>query len=75
MAHDQIQVYIAAQLLGASTGAALVYINFFHAIDLVEGHGVRTLATARLFSTYAVSFGSQFVPYACLPLFPSRRII
>lgn len=42
-------------MLGATTGAALVYLNFFHAINLVEGHGVRTLATARLFSTYAVS--------------------
>jgi aquaglyceroporin related protein, other eukaryote len=47
--------YILAQLLGGITGAALVYANYFHAIDLFEGgQGVRTLKTAGLFSTYAV---------------------
>ncbi|KIM43009.1 hypothetical protein M413DRAFT_443824 [Hebeloma cylindrosporum] len=52
----KVPIYIAAQVLGAGTGAALVYLNFFHAIDLVEGHGIRTLATARLFSTYALDY-------------------
>jgi len=47
---------MAAQLLGGIVGAALVYANYFHAIDLVEGHGVRTLATAGLFSTYAMGY-------------------
>ena len=42
--------------MGGIVGAAIVYGNYFHAIDLVEGgHGVRTLKTAGLFSTYAVS--------------------
>lgn len=44
-----------AQLLGALVGSALVYANYFHAIDIVEGgRGIRTLKTAGLFSTYAV---------------------
>jgi aquaglyceroporin related protein len=42
--------------MGGIVGAALVYANYFHAIDIVEGgRGVRTLTTASLFSTYAVS--------------------
>lgn len=41
--------------MGGLVGAALVYANYFHAIDIVEGgRGVRTLTTASLFSTYAV---------------------
>ena len=47
--------YIFAQLMGGLVGAALVYANYFHAIDIFEGgRGVRTLKTAGLFSTYAV---------------------
>ena len=49
------QIYIISQLLGGIVGAAVVYANYFHAIDLFEGHGVRTLSTASLFSTYSVS--------------------
>lgn len=41
--------------MGGLCGAGIVYANYFHAIDLAEGPGVRTLATASLFSTYAVS--------------------
>lgn len=42
--------------MGGVTGAALVYANYFHAIDLFEGgKNIRTLKTASLFSTYAVS--------------------
>jgi aquaglyceroporin related protein len=45
-----------AQLLGALVGAAIIYANYFHAIDIYEGgRGIRTQATASLFSTYAVS--------------------
>lgn len=44
-----------AQLMGGLVGAALVYANYFHAIDVFEGgRGVRTMKTAGLFSTYAV---------------------
>jgi aquaglyceroporin related protein len=42
-----------AQLLGALTGAALIYANYWRAIDIFE-EGERTLATASLISTYAV---------------------
>lgn len=49
------KVYIFAQTLGGIVGAAVVYGNYFHAIDLFEGHGVRTLKTAGLFATYSVS--------------------
>ena len=43
-------------MMGGIVGAAIVYANYFHAIDLVEGgNSVRTLKTAGLFSTYAVS--------------------
>lgn len=50
------QVYIFAQILGGIVGAGVVYANYFHAINIVEGgRDVRTLATAGLFSTYAVS--------------------
>lgn len=41
--------------MGGVVGAALVYADYFHAIDIYEGgRGVRTLKTASLFSTYAV---------------------
>ncbi|GJJ08906.1 hypothetical protein Clacol_003126 [Clathrus columnatus] len=50
----KVPVYMLAQLLGALLGAAIVYANYFHAIDAFEGKGVRTVAgTAGLFSTYA----------------------
>lgn len=48
-------VYIFAQVMGGVVGAALVYANYIHAIDLFEGgREIRTLGTAGLFSTYAV---------------------
>ena len=47
--------YVFAQVMGGLVGAAVVYANYFHAIDIFEGgRGVRTLKTAGLFSTYAV---------------------
>jgi len=46
---------MVAQLLGGIVGAALIYANYFHAIDVVEGgRGIRTLVTAGIFSTFAV---------------------
>jgi len=48
--------------MGGLVGAALVYANYYHAIDIFEGgRGVRTLATAGLFSTYAVSAHCQTI--------------
>lgn len=45
--------------MGGIVGAALVYANYYHAINIYEGGtGVRTLKTAGLFATYAVSFCS-----------------
>jgi aquaglyceroporin related protein, other eukaryote len=42
--------------MGGLVGAAMIYANYFHAIDVYEGgRGVRTLRTASLFATYAVS--------------------
>jgi aquaglyceroporin related protein len=48
--------YVLGQLIGAWVGAIVVFGNYFHAIDIVEGgKGRRTLKTASLFATYAVS--------------------
>ena len=42
-------------MLGGLAGGALVYANYYLAIDAFEGGpGVRTLATAGAFATYAV---------------------
>ncbi|KAF5384163.1 hypothetical protein D9615_003364 [Tricholomella constricta] len=68
--------YLFAQLMGGLVGAALVYANYFHAIDIFEGgRGVRTLKTAGLFSTYALdymtnvsAFFSEFLATAVLML-------
>ncbi|KAJ7022436.1 major intrinsic protein superfamily membrane channel protein [Mycena alexandri] len=49
--------YIAAQTLGGLVGAALVYANYYHAINIFEGGPhIRTLGTASLFSTYALDY-------------------
>ena len=49
------QGFLLAQLLGGIVGAGLVYVNYIHAIDIVEGgRHIRTLNTAALFATYAV---------------------
>jgi aquaglyceroporin related protein len=48
--------YILGQLIGAWAGAIIVFGNYYHAIDIVEGgKGVRTLKTGSLFGTFAVS--------------------
>ncbi|KAK7032631.1 hypothetical protein VNI00_012895 [Paramarasmius palmivorus] len=49
--------YCVAQLMGGLVGAALIYANYIHAIDIVEGgRTIRTLKTAGLFSTYALNY-------------------
>ncbi|KAE9395433.1 aquaporin [Gymnopus androsaceus JB14] len=48
--------YIFSQLMGGLIGAAIVYANYFHAIDIVEGRGVRTLTTAGNFGTYPLDY-------------------
>ena len=52
----KVPAYIFAQLMGGLCGAGIVYANYIHAIDLVEGgRHIRTVpGTASLFSTYAV---------------------
>ncbi|KAG1745875.1 major intrinsic protein superfamily membrane channel protein [Suillus paluster] len=54
----KVPVYIFAQLLGGFCGAGIVYANYFHAIDIVEGGpGIRTISgSGDLFATYAASF-------------------
>ena len=57
--------YCVAQLMGGLVGAALIYANYIHAIDIVEGgRTIRTLKTAGLFSTYAVSARLSLTSYA-----------
>ncbi|KAF8645150.1 hypothetical protein AX16_007978 [Volvariella volvacea WC 439] len=56
----KVPVYIFAQLMGGIVGAAILYGRFHNAIDLFEGgEGVRTLATAGLFATYAADYLSN----------------
>lgn len=70
----KVPIYTLAQLLGGLVGSALVYANYIHAIDIVEGgRHIRTLATAGLFSTYALdymtnisAFFSEFLTSAVL---------
>jgi len=53
----KVPAYIFAQLMGGIVGAAIIYANYFHAIDIYEGgRGTRTLKTASLFSTYALDY-------------------
>ncbi|KIK61299.1 hypothetical protein GYMLUDRAFT_243493 [Collybiopsis luxurians FD-317 M1] len=68
--------YIFGQLMGGIVGAAIVYANYFHAIDIFEGgRGIRTLKTAGIFGTYALDymtnvscFFSEFLGTAILVL-------
>lgn len=51
----KVPIYVLAQLLGGIVGAAIVYANYFAAINAFEGGvGVRTLSTAGIFGTLAV---------------------
>ncbi|KAI0769916.1 aquaporin [Fomes fomentarius] len=54
----KVPAYIFAQLMGGLCGAGIVYANYIHAIDLVEGgRNIRTVpGTAGLFSTYALPY-------------------
>ncbi|KXN86707.1 hypothetical protein AN958_09698 [Leucoagaricus sp. SymC.cos] len=66
--------YILAQLFGAIVGAAIIYGNYFHAIDIYEGgNGIRTMKTAGAFGTFpkpfmtpASAFFSEFLGSAML---------
>ncbi|KAK7447701.1 hypothetical protein VKT23_013956 [Stygiomarasmius scandens] len=60
----KVPVYMLAQLLGGIVGAGIIYANYFHAIDIVEGgRGIRTLTTAGIFSTFAILFIYQKADY------------
>ncbi|KAI9465520.1 major intrinsic protein superfamily membrane channel protein [Lactarius psammicola] len=49
--------YVLGQLIGAWAGAIIVFGNYFHAIDIVEGgKGNRSLRTASLFGTFALDY-------------------
>ncbi|KAF7348500.1 hypothetical protein MVEN_01367500 [Mycena venus] len=49
--------FIFAQTLGGFIGAAIVYANYFHAIDIFEGgSGIRTLKTAGVFGAFAIDY-------------------
>ncbi|KAH9002553.1 aquaporin [Lactarius hatsudake] len=49
--------YVLGQLIGAWLGALIVFGNYFHAIDIVEGgKGIRTLKTASLFGTFTLNY-------------------
>ncbi|KAJ7855667.1 aquaporin-like protein [Mycena leptocephala] len=48
--------FIFAQTLGGFIGAAIVYANYFHAIDIFEGSGIRTMKTAGVFGAYAARY-------------------
>ncbi|PIL30332.1 transporter [Ganoderma sinense ZZ0214-1] len=54
----KVPAYIVGQVLGGLCGAGIVYANYIHAIDLVEGgRHVRTVpGTASLFGTYALPY-------------------
>jgi len=72
----KVPVYIISQLLGALTGATIIYWNYINAINAFEGGpNTRTLSTASLFSTYAADymtnascFWSEFIATAVLLL-------
>ncbi|KAI0690457.1 aquaporin [Cerioporus squamosus] len=53
----KVPAYIFAQVMGGLCGAGIIYANYIHAIDIVEGgRHIRTLTTAGLFSTYALDY-------------------
>ncbi|RXW17638.1 hypothetical protein EST38_g8224 [Candolleomyces aberdarensis] len=71
----KVPAYILAQVLGGVVGAALVYGIYFGAIDIYEGAGVRTQATAGIFTTYslpymtsAAAFFTEFLTTAILSM-------
>ncbi|KAM5541376.1 hypothetical protein V8D89_004930 [Ganoderma adspersum] len=54
----KVPAYVFAQVMGGLCGAGIVYANYIHAIDLVEGgRHIRTVpGTASLFGTYALPY-------------------
>jgi aquaglyceroporin related protein len=72
----KVPVYIISQLLGALTGATIVYWNYINPINVFEGGpNKRSISTASLFSTYAADymtnascFFSEFIATAVLLL-------
>lgn len=61
--------FILAQILGGVVGAGLIYALYFGAIDIFEGAGIRTAATAGIFATYPVRHFSVSLSLS-LSLFP-----
>ncbi|KAF7318245.1 hypothetical protein HMN09_00333000 [Mycena chlorophos] len=56
----KVPAFILAQVLGGFIGAALVYAQYFRAIDIFEGgDGVRTMKTAGVFGAYAIDYLSN----------------
>ncbi|KAJ6524167.1 putative aquaporin 4 [Mycena capillaripes] len=52
--------FIFAQTLGGFIGAAIVYANYFHAIDIFEGGaGIRTMKTAGVFGAFPIEYLSN----------------
>lgn len=67
----KVPAFILAQILGGVVGAGLIYALYFGAIDIFEGAGIRTAATAGIFATYplpyvtsAAAFFSEFLATA-----------
>ncbi|OAX42144.1 major intrinsic protein superfamily membrane channel protein [Rhizopogon vinicolor AM-OR11-026] len=60
----KVPIYALAQLLGAFCAAGIVYANYFHVINIVEGgRSIRTInGSGDLFATYAASF---MTPVSC----------
>lgn len=54
----KVPAYVFAQVMGGLCGAGIIYANYIHAIDIVEGgRNIRTVpGTAGLFSTYALDY-------------------
>ncbi|KAF7358348.1 hypothetical protein MVEN_00884500 [Mycena venus] len=49
--------FIFAQTLGGFIGAAIVYANYFHAIDIFEGgSGIRSMKTAGVFGAFSIEY-------------------
>jgi aquaglyceroporin related protein len=63
----KVPAYIFAQVMGGLCGGAIVYANYFHAIDLFEGgRGIRTVpGTAGIFSTYPLSYMTPASSFFC----------
>ena len=72
----KVPAYIFAQVMGGLCGAGIIYANYIHAIDLVEGgRHIRTVpGTAGLFSTYAVCLPHSLpVVFLLTQIFTSNR--